>query len=239
VLFRSISNSLLQANNSSLNKSYKSFNSSTNRLINKEFFIKDWEIVNLHELESKLKLEMEIEKEYKTLPTLKNKSEILKEEHLRKLNVNLIPRAMGYSWTQTFSTEQHGFSLNHLYRTLVDMEGPCLIVVQDTCRNVFGVMTSSKLYPSEHYYGTGESFLFTFYPSFRIFKWTGENNFFTRGNSESIGFGCGEGYHGLWFDGDLLNGHTQKSKTYDNEPLTSSEYFTIAALEVWTFSESD
>ena len=27
------------------------------------------------------------------------------------------------------------------------------------------------------------------------------------------------GYHGLWFDGDLLNGHTQKSKTYDNEPV--------------------
>ena len=103
---------------------------------------------------------MEIEKEYKTLPTLKNKSEILKEEHLRKvfssntwsfllsnsnmlvfvlkikLNVNLIPRAMGYSWTQAFSTEQHGFSLNHLYRTLADVEGPCLVVVQDTCRNV-------------------------------------------------------------------------------------------------------
>jgi hypothetical protein len=53
-------------------------------------------------------------------------------------------------------------------------------------------MSSSKLYQSEHYYGTGESFLFTFYPSFKVFKWTGENNFFTRGTLEGLGFGCGE-----------------------------------------------
>ena len=31
-------------------------------------------------------------------------------------------------------------------------------------------MTSCKLYSSDHYYGTGESFLFTFYPKFKIFK---------------------------------------------------------------------
>ena len=106
--------------------------------------------------------------------------------------MNLIPRAMGYAWMLTFSTETNGFSLGTLYRTLADVEGPCLIVVFDTNANVFGAMTSGKLYPSEHFYGTGESCLYTFYPSFKIFKWTGENNFFTRGNNEGIGFGCGE-----------------------------------------------
>ena len=96
-------------------------------------------------------------------------------------------------------------------------------------------MSSTKLYQSEHFYGTGESFLFTFWPSFRIFKWTGEDNFFTRGTNESISFGCGGSSHGLWFDGDLLNGHSQRTKTYDNDVLTSNENFTIASLEVWTF----
>lgn len=43
-------------------------------------------MVNLQELELKLKTEKEIEKEYKTLPTLMNESLILKEEHLRKVN---------------------------------------------------------------------------------------------------------------------------------------------------------
>ena len=76
-------------------------------------------------------------------------------------------------------------------------------------------MVSGKLVPSEHFYGTGESFLYTFYPSFKVitcrdelglenrqlsltifrqqvFKWTGENNFFTKGNSEGVYFGAGE-----------------------------------------------
>lgn len=117
------------------------------------------------------------------------------------------------------------------------MEGPCLIVVKDTSNNVFGAMSSTKLFQSEHFYGTGESFLFKFTPSFKVFKWTGENNFFTRGTNESISFGVSDSHHGLWFDGDLLNGHTQKSKTYDNDLLTTQENFTIASLEVWTFSD--
>lgn len=79
---------------------------------------------------------MEIEKEYNTLPVLTSKSDILKDEHLRKLNVNLIPRAMGYAWIKSFSTDEQGFSLKHLYRQLSEVETPCLIVVQDTCRNV-------------------------------------------------------------------------------------------------------
>jgi hypothetical protein len=98
-------------------------------------------------------------------------------------------------------------------------------------------MSSTKLYQSEHFYGSGESFLFTFWPSFKVYKWTGENAFFTRGTNESISFGCGDGNQGLWFDSDLLNGHTQRTKTYDNDMLTDLEYFTIASLEIWTFND--
>ena len=93
-------------------------------------------MVNLQELELKLKTEKEIEKEYKTLPTLMNESLILKEEHLRKLNVNLIARAIGYNWILSFSTEEHGFSLNTMYRKLVEIDSPCLVVVKDTNNNV-------------------------------------------------------------------------------------------------------
>lgn len=133
-----IAENLTLSKNASALKLNKSF-SSTNRLINKDSrsFVKDWEIVNLQELESKLRKEMEIENEYKTLPTLNTESTIMKEEHLRKLNVNLIPRAAGYNWTLSFSTDQNGFSLNTLYRQLANVETPCLVVVMDTNRNVF------------------------------------------------------------------------------------------------------
>ena len=53
-----------------------------------------------------------------------------------KLNLNLIPRAVGYNWVLSFSTEANGFSLNTMYRTLADVDTPCLIVIMDTNRNV-------------------------------------------------------------------------------------------------------
>jgi hypothetical protein len=82
--------------------------------------------------------------------------------------VNLIPRAVGYNWTLSFSTEAHGFSLNTLYRQMVEVESPCLVVVQDTSGQVFGAMAPCTLTPSEYFYGTGETFLYTFNPSFRV-----------------------------------------------------------------------
>lgn len=56
----------------------------------------------------------------------------------------------------------------------------------------FGALLSTILQMSDHFYGTGETFLFTFYPEFACFPWTGENLFFIKGNSESISLGAGE-----------------------------------------------
>jgi len=205
----------------------------SNRVSHTELFVKDWEVVNLSELESKMKVERE--ESQIPLPTLIGQTKILKEEHLRMLNNNLIARAVSYNWFLSFSTELHGFSLNTLYRQMSEVESPSLIVVRDTNDHIFGAMTSCRLYQDEHFYGTGESFLYTFYPNFKIFKWTGDNLFFIKGSSESLGIGCGDGIFGLWFDSDLYHGSTHKCKTYDNELLTESEDFTIAELEVWTF----
>lgn len=51
-----------------------------NKILNKKK-----KIVNLKEYEHKLKKEIEIESEYKTLPNLIGESTILKEDNLRKV----------------------------------------------------------------------------------------------------------------------------------------------------------
>jgi hypothetical protein len=45
---------------------------------------------------------------------------------------------------------------------------------------------------SDHFYGTGESLLYKFNPSFKVFHWSGENLYFIKGNPESLAIGAGE-----------------------------------------------
>jgi len=57
-------------------------------------------------------------------------------DYREKLCAHLPARAEGYSWSLVFSTSQHGFSLNSLYRKMHKLESPILIVIEDTDHNV-------------------------------------------------------------------------------------------------------
>uniref|UniRef100_V5GP38 Oxidation resistance protein 1 n=1 Tax=Anoplophora glabripennis TaxID=217634 RepID=V5GP38_ANOGL len=106
-------------------------------------------------------------------PDLVGTTEILTDYHRECLCRHLPARAEGYAWTLIFSTSQHGFSLNSMYRKMQKLESPILMVIEDTDNNVFGTLTSCALQVSDHFYGTGESSLFTFTPDFKVYNWTG------------------------------------------------------------------
>lgn len=69
-------------------------------------------------------------------PDLVGVTEILTDEHREALCRHLPARAEGYLWTLVFSTSQHGFSLNSMYRKMQKVESPILLVIQDTDNNV-------------------------------------------------------------------------------------------------------
>ncbi|XP_046735621.1 oxidation resistance protein 1 isoform X7 [Diprion similis] len=169
------------------------------------------------------------------VPDLVGTTEILSDEHREHLCRHLPARAEGYLWTLVFSTSQHGFSLNSMYRKMNRLESPILLVIEDTGGNVFGALTSCSLHVSDHFYGTGESLLFRFTPKFQAFNWTGDNLYFIKGNNESLAIGAGDGKFGLWLDGDLYQGRTQSCSTYGNEPLAPHEDFVVKTLECWAF----
>ncbi|XP_057666590.1 oxidation resistance protein 1 isoform X16 [Diorhabda carinulata] len=173
-----------------------------------------------------------------TPPDLVGTTEILTDHHRENLCRHLPARAEGYSWTLIFSTSQHGFSLNSMYRKMFKLESPILMVIEDTDNNVFGALTSCALQVSDHFYGTGESLLFSFTPEFKVFNWTGENLYFIKGNNESISIGAGDGKFGLWLDGDLYIGRSESCKTYGNDPLTPKVDFMVKTLECWAFISS-
>ncbi|XP_064597789.1 LOW QUALITY PROTEIN: oxidation resistance protein 1-like [Liolophura sinensis] len=192
---------------------------------------RDWEIVNREEFRRR---SIDVY-EPLPLPELIGGSAILTEEHISQISKVLPGRAVGYPWTLVYSTETNGFSLKTLYRHMIGLEGPILLVVEDTGHNVFGALVACPLTMSEHFYGTGESFLYTFTPEFCVYKWTGENNFFIKGNRDSLAIGAGQGVFGLWFDEDLYHGRSNRCETYDNDPLTATEDFVLKGLEAWAF----
>uniref|UniRef100_UPI00358E81AE oxidation resistance protein 1-like isoform X2 n=1 Tax=Myxine glutinosa TaxID=7769 RepID=UPI00358E81AE len=168
-------------------------------------------------------------------PTLKADSAILEPEHIEKLAVELPPRTVGYPWTLLYSTSKHGMSLKTLYRTMTNTDAPVLLVIKDTDKQVFGALASDPFKVSDHFFGTGETFLFAFNPAFKSYKWTGENMFFIKGDMDSLAIGGGSGQFGLWLDEDLYHGRSHFCKTFNNDTLSKKEDFFIQELECWVF----
>lgn len=69
-------------------------------------------------------------------PDLVGCTEILTDYHREAICRHLPARAEGYVWTLVFSTSQHGFSLNSMYRKMCKLESPVLLVIEDTDNNV-------------------------------------------------------------------------------------------------------
>ncbi|KAI8483750.1 Nuclear receptor coactivator 7 [Branchiostoma belcheri] len=194
---------------------------------------KDWEIVTAMEARRRLSM-LEVEDSLPQ-PTLLGKSNLLDSKHVSQLAQFLPPRTEGYAWMLIYSTFEHGISLTTMYKKMVGVDSPVLLVVQDSDDKVFGALTSSPVKISEHFYGTGESFLFTFFQDFKVYKWTGDNTFFIKGDKDCLAIGGGDGQFGLWLDEMLYHGRTHACTTFNNDLLTSQEDFTIKGLEAWGF----
>ncbi|NXP76759.1 OXR1 protein, partial [Ramphastos sulfuratus] len=168
-------------------------------------------------------------------PNLSDPSELLQPDQIEKLTKSLPPRTIGYPWTLVYSTAKHGMSLKTLYRTMLGLDTPVLLVVKDSDGQVFGALASEPFKVSDGFYGTGETFMFTFSPEFEVFKWTGDNMFFIKGDMDSLAFGGGGGEFALWLDGDLYHGRSHSCKTFGNHTLSKREDFIIQDIEIWAF----
>uniref|UniRef100_A0A8C2M841 Oxidation resistance protein 1 n=1 Tax=Cricetulus griseus TaxID=10029 RepID=A0A8C2M841_CRIGR len=168
-------------------------------------------------------------------PNLSDPSELLLPDQIEKLTKHLPPRTIGYPWTLVYGTGKHGTSLKTLYRTMTGLDTPVLMVIKDSDGQVFGALASEPFKVSDGFYGTGETFVFTFCPEFEVFKWTGDNMFFIKGDMDSLAFGGGGGEFALWLDGDLNHGRSHSCKTFGNHTLSKKEDFFIQDIEIWAF----
>ncbi|NXJ69617.1 NCOA7 protein, partial [Rostratula benghalensis] len=197
---------------------------------------KSWEIITVEEAKRRQSVCSYCEEEDDdTLPVLKHHSALLENMHIEQLARRLPARVQGYPWRLAYSTLEHGTSLKTLYRKSASLDSPVLLVIKDMDNQIFGAYATHPFRFSDHYYGTGETFLYTFSPHFKVFKWSGENTYFINGDTSSLELGGGGGRFGLWLDADLYHGRSNSCSTFNNDILSKKEDFIIQDVEVWTF----
>ncbi|XP_015736718.1 TLD domain-containing protein 2 isoform X3 [Coturnix japonica] len=136
-------------------------------------------------------------------------------------------------WSLLYCTARDGFSLRTLYRCTNQLSSPALLLIRDTEAQVFGAFSTSPIHVSKCFYGTGETFLFSFSPELKVFRWTGRNSFFLKGDVDLLMVGGGSGKFGLWLDGDLHHGGSCPCETFNNESLSPRGEFCVQDLELW------
>ncbi|XP_065444599.1 nuclear receptor coactivator 7 isoform X6 [Chrysemys picta bellii] len=197
---------------------------------------KSWEIITVEEAKRRKSICSYYEEDDgDSLPILKHHSALLENMHIEQLARCLPARVQGYPWRLAYSTLEHGTSLKTLYRKSASLDSPVLLVIKDMDNQIFGAYATHPFKFSDHYYGTGETFLYTFSPNFKVFKWSGENTYFINGDIGSLELGGGGGRFGLWLDADLYHGRSNSCSTFNNDILSKKEDFIIQDVEVWTF----
>jgi hypothetical protein len=172
------------------------------------------------------------------LPKLDKPSEILNIMQLKQLH-SILPDYHKYiNLILHYTISVDGTSLKSFYNRCKEKKlNNSLLIIKDSENNIFGAYASEILAPSNHFFGTAECFLFTFYKENKIYVYnsTRKNEHYIYCDSNQICFGCSDDYFSLCLSNNFLEGYSQKTQTYDNECLTNSDKFTIVKFELWGF----
>eukprot|EP00903_Cladosiphon_okamuranus_P021043 g19335.t1 len=163
-------------------------------------------------------------------------SKILTAARLRRL-AEAVPLAQAMkTWRLGYSIARDGASLWTLLQNCRG-RGPCLVVVEDSWGYVFGGFVAGSMKESQDYYGTGESFVYSFHPTFKAHRWTGANDYFCISSESWLAMGGGGGGFAFQIDDELDAGESNPSDTFGSPRLSSNEFFRCLQVEVWYFSD--
>lgn len=168
-------------------------------------------------------------------PLLRSPSTILSEVMTLRLRVHLTSLHQIKKWRCIYSTAEMGFSYS-LLLSCCRGEFPTLLVVMDSAHYVFGGFAASAWEVSKGYFGTGDSFLFSFgtCEEVQIYRPTYFNEYYQACDKDGLSMGS-DPKPGLSLTKDMVNGLSGTCLTYDNQPLASEEFFKLLNVEVWAF----
>lgn len=140
-------------------------------------------------------------------------------------------------WHLAYRPNTHGVSMQTFYRQLAD-QGPSLLVIRDSTDTYFGAFASESWAPLGKYFGTGESFVFSFdaEQELTVYPWSSRDEFIQYADEKMFAMGGGRS-SAIVVESNFLRGLSQRCSTFLNPSLTPDEDFVIRDLEVWCFRD--
>lgn len=130
-------------------------------------------------------------------------------------------------WQKIYSVDTDGVSLQTFYKNAKNNSN-CVLFIEDEMHYKFGCYTTAEWAVHKHFYGTGESFLFTFRDTeedIECYKWAGYNDHIQFSDEKSIAIGGADGKFALYLRNNFSDGVSNKCRTFDNEILSHKEDF--------------
>jgi hypothetical protein len=139
-------------------------------------------------------------------------------------------------WLLLYSLKKHGAAMHSIFERCKSHRYS-LLCLSDSDGVVFGGMASEEWKDrKDRYFGSGESFLFSFKgDKFVKYTWTRSNSYFMLA-SHGIGLAMGGGQNfGLFVSPDLMHGSSDHCETFGSAALSRKKTFDVVNIEVWGF----
>jgi hypothetical protein len=139
-------------------------------------------------------------------------------------------------WLLLYSLKKHGAAMRSIFERCKSHRYS-LLCLSDSDGVVFGGMASEEWKDrKDRYFGSGESFLFSFKgDKFVKYTWTRSNSYFMLA-SHGIGLAMGGGQNfGLFVGPDLMHGSSDHCETFGSAALSRKKTFDVVNIEVWGF----
>ena len=166
---------------------------------------------------------------------LDGSSNILTPAEIDTLRVNLPIREKQLPWHLIYSMREHGVSLDTLY-SKCEKKKPLIMIVQAHDKTRFGAFLSQGLYKSGSFYGSAESFVFTFHPLLAVYKSSGKNNYYTIASDHDISIGNSEIGAAIYLGDKMEKGFSDNCDTFASPRLTTKSPYKVYDVEIWAIS---
>ena len=176
----------------------------------------------------------------KYIPKLSSNSKILTEKKLIEIHSHLPYYHQYKDFKMLYSMDKDGTSLSTVIQKGEEYENT-ILMLKSLNGEIFGAYLSESLrIKYNDFYGTAETFLFTFYNTdrIRVYPATRINDLYIYTDPTKIAFGCSDDNFSLSLEDNFSNCFTGSTVTYNNPPLCKEKAnnITVVNCELWTLS---